>query len=199
MNAPLFVEAEVRYGVELTGPTRGDNQWQAREGEGFAARDFVIDWEQRAAMCPEAKVSTSWTPAIDRRKNEVVKIKFATADCGACPNLSRCTRSSPPRRAITSRHQAQHEALQAGRQRERTEAFAAEYARRAGVEETIAQGTRSCGLRRSRYVGLAKTHLQHLMAAAMNVVRTLRWLVGEAKAATRPSTFSRLYLAPNVA
>jgi len=68
------------------------------------------------------------------------------------------------------------------------------------VEGTIAQGTRSHGLRRSRYVGLAKTHLQHLLtAAAMNVVRMLRWLAGEVKAATRSSAFARLYLVPSAA
>ena len=102
--------------------------------------------------------------------------------------------------AVTVRHRAEHEALQAGRRRERTAEFAADYARRAGVEGTTAQGTRSHGLRRSRYVGLAKTHLQHLMtAAAMNVVRLLRWLARETKAVTRPSAFARLYLAPSTA
>jgi hypothetical protein len=106
----------------------------------------------------------------------------------------------PPRRTVTIRRRAEHEALQAGRQRERTAEFAAKYTRRAGVEGTIAQGTRSHGLRRSRYIGLAKTHLQHLMtAAAMNVVRMLRWLAGEAKAVTRPSAFAQLYLAPSAA
>ncbi len=83
----------------------------------------------------------------------------------------------------------------AARQREHTHQFKSEYAKRAGVEGTIAQGVRSFDLRRSRYLGLAKTHLQHLMtAAAMNIVRTLNWLAGEQKAQTRPSRFARLYL-----
>ena len=43
-------------------------------------------------------------------------------------------------------------------------------------------------MRRSRYFGLPKTHLQHLMtAAAINVVRILRWLAGEPKATTQVS------------
>jgi len=200
VNAPLLVEAGERYDIDLIGPTRGDNQWQLKEGAGFAARDFDFDWDREQATCPEQKISSSWTPAVDRRKNEVVKIKFAASDCGVCPSRARCTRSSPPRRTVTVRHRAEHEALQSGRARERTAEFAAEYARRAGVEGTIAQGTRSHGLRRSRYVGLAKTHLQHLMTAtAMNVVRLLRWLGGEVKAVTRPSAFARLYLLSNAA
>ena len=38
-----------------------------------------------------------------------------------------------------------------------------------------------------------------MTATAMNVVRMLRWLAGEVKAATRPSAFARLYLAPGTA
>jgi len=46
---------------------------------------------------------------------------------------------------------------------------------------------RNCGLRRSRYVGLAKTHLQHVAtAAALNVVRLNAWMQGEARAANGP-------------
>ncbi len=87
--------------------------------------------------------------------------------------------------------EAQHEALRARRAREQRADFAAEYARHAGAEGTIAQGVRSCALRRTRYLGHAKTHFGHLMtAAAMNVVRLLRWMTDEPKAATRVSAFA---------
>jgi len=49
------------------------------------------------------------------------------------------------------------------------------YAQRAGIEGTHLQAVRVMGLRRSRYMGLAKTHLQHVStAAAINVVRIIR-------------------------
>jgi hypothetical protein len=49
-------------------------------------------------------------------------------------------------------------------------------------------------MRNSRYFGLPKTHLQHLMtAAAINVDRILRWLAGEPKATTPVSAWVRLY------
>ena len=90
--------------------------------------------------------------------------------------------------------EAQHEALRVGRAREQTADFAAEYARRAGVEGTIAQGVRSSRLRRTPYFGHTKTHLAHLMtAAAMTLVRLLRWLADEPKAQTRPSAFAQLH------
>jgi hypothetical protein len=98
------------------------------------------------------------------------------------------------RRAISVRPEAQHEALRLGRAREQTASFMAKYARRAGVEGTIAQGVRSSRLRRKPYFGQAKTHLAHLMtAAAMNLVRVLRWLAGEPKAQTQHSAFAQLH------
>jgi hypothetical protein len=192
----LFVESQRDYSIDLIGPTRADNHWQAKGETGFAASAFVIDWKAQQATCPAGKTSASWTPAIDRFKNNVIKIKLAKADCLACPSNALCTRSHPPRRTITTRRgpQAQHEALLAGRQREQTEGLVELYAVRAGVEGTIAQGVRSCGLRRSRYIGQARTHLQHLMtAAAMNLMRLLHWLAGEPKATTPRSAFARLY------
>jgi transposase len=49
---------------------------------------------------------------------------------------------------------------------------------------------------RSRYIGLLKTHLQHLMtAAAINTVRLLLWLAGEPKTTTLLSPFAQLYTA----
>jgi len=194
VNSHLLVDSRELYEMELVGPTRGDNHWQAKDEAGFAARDFVIDWEQQHGICPEGKLSNSWTLAIDRFKKAVIKLKWANTDCQHCLSVAKCTRSTPPRRTITIRPQAQHVALRAARAREQTEAYAMEYAKRAGVEGTIAQAVRTCKVRRSRYIGEARTHLQHMMtAAAMNVVRMLHWLAEVPKAKTRPSTFARLY------
>ena len=64
-----------------------------------------------------------------------------------------------------------------------------------GVEGTISQATRAFGVRQTRYIGLAKTHLQHVLTAiAMNMVRGLRWLTGEPLAQTRRSAFAKLHL-----
>jgi transposase len=58
----------------------------------------------------------------------------------------------------------------------------------------MSQGVRAFGMRRSRYIGLAKTRLQHLaIAAAMNVIRVGAWLDGNELAPTRVSAFQRLY------
>ena len=67
------------------------------------------------------------------------------------------------------------------------------YRTRAGVEGTLSQGVRAFGMRRSRYVGLAKTGLQQVCtAAAMNVARVVHWLDGRPRAKTRVTRFAAL-------
>ncbi len=47
-------------------------------------------------------------------------------------------------------------------------------------DEDCSQGIRRFDLRRSRHLGLARTHLQQLFnATAINVVRVIAWLRGE--------------------
>lgn len=193
VDAELLVRSRRDFDVDLLGPTHGDIHWQAREARGFDAGCFSIDWEAHRATCPEGHTSISWTPAIDNRHAEVIKIKFSTTDCGACPSRAACTHSVRARRTLTIRPQEQYLALQAARQRQATKAYATEYARRAGIEGTISQGVRTFGLRRARYIGQAKVHLQHLLtAAALNFVRVGLWLIGTPRATTRLSPFARL-------
>jgi transposase len=148
LDAELLVTSQRDYGVELLGPTRPDYKWQAQAGQGFAASNFVIDWKQRQARCPMGPASLSWTPATDRQNNAVIKMKFSQRDCQACASRLDCTRAK--RRTITVRPEAQHLSLQAARQREQTEAYTAEYAKRAGIEGTISQAVRAFGVRRAR-------------------------------------------------
>jgi hypothetical protein len=64
------------------------------------------------------------------------------------------------------------------------------------VEGTLSQAIHVCGLRRAKYIGLAKTRLQHIItAAALNVVRTGAWRAGLPCAHTRKSPLVALALA----
>jgi transposase len=125
----------------------------------------------------------------------VIKIKFSTTDCQACPSRSLCTQSiRHTRRTVTIRPREQYLALKQRREQEETKEFKQVYAKRAGIEGTISQGVRVMGLRRSRYIGQEKTHLQHVAtAAALNLVRSLAWFNGVPRAQTRCSPFARLY------
>lgn len=100
-------------------------------------------------------------------------------------------------RSVSFKPQADYETLQAARARQETDAFKQHYKKRAGVEGTISQGTRAFDLRRSRYLGLAKTHLQHLaIAAAMNLTRAIQWLEAGNKPKTTPYRSPFVALAP---
>jgi transposase len=189
VDATVLAASQRDYGVELLGPTRTDNHWQANEQAGFAASNFQIDWEKQQAICPQERKSVSWTPAKDGQR-EVIKIKFASVDCGACASRNKCTRATQPRRTLTIRPQEEYLALHAARLREAKEGFAKQYALRAGIEGTISQGVRAFGLRRARYFGTPKTHLQHvLIAAAINLVRLAAWFAGALPSSTRTPPF----------
>jgi transposase len=191
LDAELLVTSQRDYKVDLLGPTRSDYHWQARAGQGFAVHHFQLDWDRHQALCPTGRTSVSWTPAVDNHATEVIKIKFSRHDCRACESRRLCTRST--RRTITVRRHDHYLALQAARQRETSVAYGQQYAKRAGIEGTISQGVRRCRLRRTRYIGLAKTHLQHIVtAAALNFVRLSNWLAGTPLAKTRRSSFVRL-------
>ena len=84
------------------------------------------------------------------------------------------------------------QALFAARKREETDAFKDTYRHRAGISGPIRKRVRTMGLRRSRSIGLRKTHLGHIaVAAAINLVRLTGFLRGEASEQIRTSAFKR--------
>ena len=200
VDANLRVTSQRDYQVELIGPARPDVKWQARAGQGFEAARLAIHWQQQQAICPQGQTSISWTPAIDERTNHVIKIKFSETDCQVCPSRTQCLnprrRTKYLRRTLTVRPEAQYRALQASRERQATTAFAALYGLRAGIEGTISQAVRACGLRRSGYIGQPKTHLGHVLTAvAINLQRIDAWLTDAPRSPTRHSAFARLMAA----
>jgi transposase len=189
----LLVGSQFEHGVRLVGPVRPDVSWQAQANQGFDIVHFAIDWEARRVTCPEGKTSVLWKPGKDRWGNEVIHTEFARRDCLACRSWPLCTRATTEGREMTLRPRELHEALQVARRQQETAEWKAEYAARAGIEGTLSQGVRSFGLRRCRYIGLAKARLQHVAtAAAINVDRVDAWLRGVPHAATRTSRFMRL-------
>jgi transposase len=174
---------------DLVGPTAKDYRWQAQEQNGYALSNFSIDWEHEQARCPQGNLSSSWTPTWTRNQ-EIIKIKFGFAVCGACPVRAQCTKAW--RRSLSVRRHEVQFALEVARKREQTEEFKDMYARHAGVEGVHAQGVRRMGLRRSRYIGEPRTHLQHVVTAtAMNICRVHDWLEGISPRPTSLSHFAR--------
>jgi transposase len=189
----VLVSSQQQYGIDLFGPVRPDTSWQARAGQGFDLAHFLIDWEAHQARCPQRKTSQHWIPHQGRDGNLYIKIDFSPSDCLPCPVRALCTHSQTGARHLSALPQDLHLAVQAARQRQSTDDFKTRYRLRAGVEGTISQAAYARELRRARYRGLAKTHLQGIITAvAVNLTRTLAWLSGIPLALTRPSHFAAL-------
>lgn len=181
------------YGIDLVGPVTTDHQWQAQTEGGFDLTQFTIDWTAHLVTCPQGQQSVRWCQTTTARERTMIHVDFAAVDCMACPVRARCTRAPTAPRSLTLQPQAEHEAIQAARQRQQTVAFQQEYAHRAGIEGTISQGVRAFGLRRARYRGMRKVQLQHVVtAAAMNIQRVLDWLNDVPPVQTRRSRFAAL-------
>jgi transposase len=190
-SAQVLLESERAYGVRIVGPVADDPSWQARAATGFDKAHFQIDWEARVVTCPAGRQSRTWTPkrAVPGIAAEA---RFAAEDCTPCPHRAACTKAKGPR-AVSLQPREEHEALQNARRVQTTEAFRADYAERAGIESAHEQAVRRCGLRRCRYIGLAKTRLQHVVTAvAVNLIRLSEWLAGTPLAPTRRSRFAAL-------
>jgi transposase len=191
-SAEQLVACQVGYGIELIGPVRADLSWQAKANQGFDATAFEIDWHNQTARCPAGQTSTKWKHGQDDHGNHHIKILFRQKTCTHCDFAPDCTQDKTGR-SITVHPQAEHEALLQARANQKTEAFRQKYALRAGVEGTIAQAVQAFEMRRCRYRGLVKTHLQHVITAtAMNLVQIADWLRGEPFARTRTSHFAVL-------
>ena len=183
--------------IDLIGPARGEGGWQTRVEGALTARQFQIDWEAKQVRCPAGKLSRRWSETKGRTGQHQISVQFGAPDCTPCALRSGCVASEARPRAMTLQPQAQHEALQAARVRQQSEEFGALYRIRAGIEGTIAQGSRIADLHRTRYRGLAKTSLLHiLIATALNFLRVAAWLLERPRAQTRQSAFARLASLP---
>ena len=186
VDADLLVSSQ-KQGIRLVGPTMPDSSWQAKAGKGFDLAHFSIDWTTGQATCPQGQTSARLSQAGER-----MEIVFAAQTCAVCPVRSDCTRSQTTGRVLHVRPQAAHEALQARRREQQTPEFRQQYALRSGIEGTLSQGVRAMGLRRARYDGLARTHLQQVLTAtAINLVRIDAVLTHVPRGKTRRSHFAR--------
>jgi transposase len=187
--------ASHKAGIDLIGPPPPEPGWRAKAGEGYAGSCFVLNWEEQVATCPEGQRSASWKAGLDHEGRPSVAIRFATTSCATCQVRTACLGNASSSRSLLVHERERYEALQSARERTRTDEFKGVYADRAGIEGSISQGVRRCDLRRSRYIGLAKTRLMHfLVAAALNFVRVAAWLAEVPRAQTRSSAFARLAL-----
>lgn len=181
-----------KQGIEVVGPVAADSSWQAHAKQGYALSDFTIEWEQEQARCPQGQVSQRWHVSHADGHEQLV-ITFARSTCLACPMHAQCSQRQDKGRQLRIQPPAAQQALEQRRQEQTTPTFQRQYAQRAGIEGTLAHGVRAMGLRRSRYRGLPKTHVQHVaIACAINLVRIDALCLASPRAGTRRSPFAQL-------
>ena len=170
-SADQLIAARQR-GIILLGPLLSGAPPGGHPGR-YPAAAFTIDWDRHQVTCPQGQHSASWTPCPGR---DTIIVKFPPAACRRCPVRAQCTTSAAGGRQLGLRPREIHQAVTAARAEQDTSQWKARYAARAGVEGTIAQATHVTGIRHARYTGLAKTTLEHALAAtAINLIRLDAW------------------------
>jgi transposase len=193
-----YAQAEHRVsaqaaGIELVAPAALDTNWQAQAPERFDRTCFTIDWSHQVVRCPMGQDSIRWTPTTHSRGHPIIRVSFSARHCTPCPSRHLCTQAKANPRILHLLPEAQHLARSVAQQQQTTPAFKQRYARRAGIEGTLSQAVRAFDLRRTRYLGLAKTHLQNVaIATAINLTRLAAYFNLIPKAQTRVSHFAAL-------
>ena len=194
MNVQNLVTSRQEQNIDLVGPMRPDNSWQAREETGYDISHFVVDWEHHSVTCPQGHASHHWSSTTSKDGVDSINVRFHKDDCSFCPVRQLCTRSqSTPRTLQLQPSPLLHHSLQHARTSQTSPEFQDRYRSRAGIEGTISQATRSFDLRRTRFIGHAKTRLQHLAtASAINFSRLRDWWDHLSRSSTRSSSFLEL-------
>ncbi|MFF2620164.1 transposase, partial [Kitasatospora sp. NPDC058046] len=122
----------------------------------------------------------------------LIVARFTKSQCRPCPARAKCTTSRdavrtvgfPPRELLELQQRNRAE------QQQQDPAWHKRYAVRSGIEGTICEFAHGHGMRRCRYRGQAKAHLQHVLTAiAVNIERLSRQPLGECAPPRRPTAF----------
>lgn len=191
VNSQHLIDSSAKHKIQLIGPAPIDTSWQAQTESGLDQTQFSIDWNTKLVTCPAGQTNRTWNPTHSNHDIPIIRVRFSPKTCQACDLKQNCTKGKS--RTITLLEREHYQALQQARQFEQTAEFKDLYPNRSGIEGTISQAVRKGDIRRSRYIGLAKTHLQNVATAvAINIHRTFNWSQTIPLASTRISRFAAL-------
>jgi transposase len=138
VDAEVLAESQARYQVDIVGPVMPDTSWASKETGRFDHSQFLIDWQAKRVVCPAGQTSRDWGHIPDRHGQPSLRVRFPLRLCRSCPLHAQCTPIAA-KVLILRPDEASYNALVAARKREATPEFRKLYAKRAGVEGTVAQ------------------------------------------------------------
>jgi Transposase DDE domain len=169
LSVTLLHRSTLDHQVELVGPVKASGAWQSKEQAGFARDDFTIDFDQRQVTCPNGQTTKAWIEPPAMAPYTVAR--FHPHQCDPCTDRPACTRGTAARTLnFLPRHL--HELQTQNRADQQDPKWRRLYSTRSGVEGTICEFVNGHQARRSRYHGLRKTHVQHILTGiAINIER----------------------------
>ena len=177
--------------VNLTGPLPGNPTRQHRRNEGFDRDDFHIDFDRQQVTCPNGQVSAGWHgpyPTSSPTAAPLIVARFTKSQCQPCPYRPRCTKSSDARNVGFPPRELRDLQVRV-RAEQQTPEWKARYAVRSGVEGTVNEFAHGHGMRRCRYRGQPKAHVQHVLTAiAVNIERLSSQPAAQQTPLPRPPT-----------
>lgn len=115
---------------------------------------------------------TGWPRVIAPTAAPLIVARFTKAQCQPCPVRPQCTTSRDGARNVGFPPRELRDLQVRVRAEQQTPGWQARYAVRSGVESTVNEFVHGHGMRRCRYRGQPKAHLQHVLTTiAVNIER----------------------------
>lgn len=132
----------------------------------FTKYDFTIDWETTTCHCPGDQASTK--TYTDQKTGKITAFIFNKSQCNRCPLRDQCTKHGAGK---TIKLHPEEQKRRGIVKQTNTLEFKAMYRTRAKVERKVAHIIHH-GMRKSRYIGKAKTLIQlAFISAGVNLKR----------------------------
>ncbi|MFE0705260.1 transposase [Streptomyces sp. NPDC058872] len=155
-----------------------------------------MDFDRRQVACPQGQVSQGWHgayPTSSPTAAPLIVARFTKSQCQPCPARARCTTSRESHRTVGFPPRELRDLQLCVRAEQQASEWKARYAVRSGVEGTV--NGFGHGMRRCRYHGQGKAHVQHVLTAiAVNIERLSGLPPAEEAPTPRRSTVFQNYL-----
>ncbi|MGP3916543.1 transposase [Nonomuraea sp. 10N515B] len=184
--------------MTVTGPLPGNPTASIRRNEGFGRDGFHIDFDRRQVTCPEGQISAGWhgpNPTSSPTAAPLIVARFTKGQCQPCPARAQCTTFRESSRNVGFPPRELRDLQVRARAEQQTPVWQARYAIRSGVESTVNELAHGHGMRRCRYGGQPKAHLQHVLTAiAVNIERLSGLSSADDAPPSRPPTAFQNFL-----